>query len=196
MPPPIAFTNYDKLGTFEPWPHPITSQVNKRYTTSTTATTYEIYIGALIAHQPGVATSAEFEIAKSTSERPFEMAFGYSLKSIAGQNYLLIDSQFTAVAALNNEKQVPALAFGIATMAIDGIVYPDQYVMPADGTTSHGGTVSVLGHVQAWDGTNRKTIAGQYRGLIGQSGGKFTKTPTLDLTGQLGKVFLNGPGAQ
>jgi hypothetical protein len=47
---------------------------------------------------------------------------------------------------------------------------------------------SVLGHVQAWDGSNRKTIVGVYLGKIGQSGGRWTRTATTDVTGSLGKV--------
>ncbi len=196
MTDPIAFTNYDIAGAFEPFPSPIRSQVNKKFTTDPAVTTYELYNGCLLAHDPDDTTKTEFVVAENDSERPFAMAFGDSLKQISTVNYLFVDSHFTKVAALNTDKQVPVLHYGIATMYIDGVVQPDAWVMPSDGTTQHGGVAGVLGHVQAWNGSDRKTICGIYRGLIGQSGGKYRKTATLDVTGQLGKIFLNAPGAQ
>ena len=192
----IAFTNYDHAGAFEPFPKPITNQVNKKFTTDPTVTTYDLYNGCLIARDPDDTTKTEWVVAESDAERPFAMAFGYQLKQIAGQNYILTDSAFEIIAALNTDTQTPALHFGVACMLIDGIVQPGSFVMPSDGSTSHSAVTGVLGHVQAWNGSDRKTICGQYQGLIGQSGGKYLKTATLDKTGQLGRVFLNGPGAQ
>jgi len=192
----IAFTNYDHAGAFEPFPKPITNQVNKKFTTDPLVTTYDLYNGCLIAKDPDDTTKTEWVVAEADAERPFAMAFGYELKQLTGQTYILTDSAFGIFAALNTSPQVPALHFGVATMFIDGIVQPDGFVMPSDGSTSHTAVPGVLGHVQAWDGSNRKTICGQYKHLIGQSGGKYLKTATLDTTGQLGRVFLNGPGAQ
>ena len=192
----IAFTNYDHAGAFEPFPKPITNQVNKKFTTDPLVTTYDLYNGCLIAHDPDDTTKTEWVVAEADAERPFAMAFGYELKQLTGQTYILTDSAFGIFAALNTSPQVPACHFGIATMYIDGIVQPDEFVMPSDGTTAHSAVTGVLGHVQKWDGSNRKTICGQYKHLIGQSGGKYLKTATLDKTGQLGRVFLNGPGAQ
>lgn len=191
-----AFTNYDHAGAFEPFPKPITGQINKKFTTDPTATTYDIFNGALISKDPADTTKTTWIVAKAASERPFSMAHGYELKQIASQTYILQDSAFDVFAALNTSVQVPYCSFGICTMYIDGIVQPDDFVMPSDGTTAHSAVTGVLGHVQLWDGSNRKTICGQYKGLIGQSGGKYLKTATTNVTGTLGKVFINAPGAQ
>jgi len=191
-----AFINYDHAGAFEPFPKPITNQVNKKFTTNPLTTTYDFRNGFLISLDPADTTKTAWIIAKATSERPFAMTFGYELKQIASQTYILQDSAFDVFAALNTSSQTPALHFGVATMFIDGIVQPGAFVMPSDGTTAHSAVTGVLGHVMAWDGSNRKTICGQYQGLIGQSGGKYLKTATTDVTGTLGKVFINGPGAQ
>src|ERR1041385_1304049 len=191
----IAFTNYDIPGAFEPFPKPSTSQQNKKFTTDASLTTYDLQRGWLLAHDPDDTTPSDLVVAEADSERPFYMAYGYALKQRTGQTYILQDSAFDILAALHTDPQVPVLEVGVATMYIDGIVNPGDFVMPSDGTTSHSTVTGVLGHVQKWDGSNRKTIAGVYKGLIGQSGGKYRKTPTLNLTGQLGKVHLNAPGA-
>src|SRR5262245_61132291 len=152
-----AFTNYDIAGAFEPFPKPRTRQINKKFTTNPLTTTYDMRRGFLISKDPADTTKTEYIVAKATSERPFGMAFGYALKQLTGQTYLLIDSQFDVFAALNTDTQVPILDYGVATMYVDGVVQPDDFVMPSDGTTSHGGNAGVLGHVQKWDGSNRKT---------------------------------------
>lgn len=191
-----AFTNYDHAGAFEPFPKPITNQVNKKFTTNSLTTTYDIRNGFIISKDPADTTKTAWIVAIATSVRPFAMAFGYELKQIASQTYILQDSAFDVFAALNTSVQTPACHFGVCTMLVDGIVQPDDFVMPSDGTTAHSAVTGILGHVMKWDGSNRATIVGQYIGQIGQSGGKYLKTATLDTTGQLGKVFLNGPGAQ
>ena len=192
-----AFTNYDIAGSFEPFPHPNTNQVNKKFTTDPTVTTFDIPRGFLISKDPADTTPTQWIVAKAASIRPFAMAFGYALKLLGGQSYILVDSQFqTPFAAVNTDTQVPACHYGICTMYIDGVVQPDDFVMPADGSTTHGGNPEVLGHVKKWNGSNRNTICGKYQHLIGQSGGKYLKTATPDLIGTLGRVFINAPGAQ
>lgn len=191
-----AFTNYDIAGAFEPFPKPRTRQINKKFTTNPLTTTFDIRRGFLLAKDPDDTTKTEYVIAEADAERPFCMAYGYALKQLTGQTYILTDSAFDVFAALNTDTQVPVLDYGVATMYIDGVVQPDDFVMPSDGTTAHSAVTGVLGHVQKWDGSNRKTICGVYEGLIGQSGGKYIKTATTDVTGTLGKIFINKEGAQ
>jgi hypothetical protein len=175
------------LGAFEPFPKATTRQINKKFDT-TANTNLEWNRGFLVAYDPAVTTKNEYIIAKATAEKPFYVSIGYALKQITGQSYIVSDQQFTLLGALQSDPLANALFEGVVNMPIDGIVQPGQQVMPADGTTSHSAVTSVLGHVQAWDGSNRKTIVGVYLGKIGQSGGRWTRTATTDVTGSLGKV--------
>jgi hypothetical protein len=190
-----AFTNYDHAGAFEPFPKPITDQVNKKFTTNPLTTTYDFLNGFLISKDPADTTKTEWIIAKATSVRPFAMTYGYELKQVTAGSYILTDNAFAIFSALNTSPKTPALHQGVACMYIDGIVQPDDFLMPSDGTTSHSAVTGVLGHLQLWDGVSRATICAQYQGLIGQSGGKYLRTATLNTTGQLARVYLNAPGA-
>lgn len=185
----IAFVNNDIAGAFEPFPKPVTRQINKTFD-GTAGTDKEWGRGLLVAFDPAVTTKNQYIIAKATAERPFYVAVGYALKQLTGQTYITTDSQFSILAALQSDPLALGLFEGVCTMYIDGIVQPGQQVMPADGSTTHGGTAEVLGHLKAWDGSNRKTIAGVYLGRIGQSGGKWTRTATTDVVGTLGKVHI------
>lgn len=185
----IAFVNNDIAGAFEPFPKPTTRQINKPFDL-TAGTDKEFSRGFLLSFDPAVTTKNQYVIAKAAAIKPFYVAVGYALKQLTGQTYITTDSQFSILAALQSDPLALGLFEGVVTMYVDGIVQPGQEIMPADGSTTHGGNPEVLGHVKAWNGSNRNTIAGIYLGRIGQSGGKWTKTATTDVVGTLGKVHI------
>lgn len=186
-----AFVNNDILGAFEPNPQPVTRQINKKFD-GTASTDKEWLRGYLYAYDPDDTTPTAYVVAEADAERPFYVSVGYALKQLTNipDSYITNLGDFQILGALQSDPLALGLFEGVVTMPIDGIVQPGQQVMPADGTTSHSAVTSVLGHVQAWDGSSRDTICGVYLGKIGQSGGKWTRTATTDVTGSLGKVHI------
>jgi len=188
----VGFINYEIVGTPEPFPIPVTRAMNKKFD-NLVATDKEIARGFLMAFDPADTTKKELVIAKATAEKPFYFCIGYALKPVAGtDNFFMTDTNFTVVGALQSDPKVNALYSGNVAGFIDGIVQPGQQLMPADGSTTHGGSAEVLGHMKAWDGSNRKTICGIYLGRVGQSDGKWVATATTDVIGTIGKIQFNG----
>lgn len=190
-----AFVNYDIAGSFEPFPKATTRQVNKKYD-STAGTDKEWLRGYLYAYDPDDTTKLEYVVAEDDAVGPFYVSVGYALKQLSNipSGYITTDSQFSILGALQSDPLALGLYEGVVTMYIDGIVQPGQKVMPADGSTTHGGSPEVLGHVKAWNGSEPKAVAGIYLAKIGQSGGKWTRTATTNVIGTLARVHIT-PGA-
>jgi hypothetical protein len=191
----VAFVNNDIPGSFEPFPKPTTRQVNKKFD-STAGTDKEWYRGFLYAYDPDDTTKTAYVVAEADAVGPFYVSVGYALKQLANipSNYIMYDGNFAILGALQSDPLALGLYEGVVTTYLDGIVQPGQKVMPADGSTTHGGSPEVLGHFKAWDGSDPKAVAGIYTGLIGQSGGRWTRTATTNVIGTLGKVHVT-PGA-
>jgi hypothetical protein len=189
----IAFVNNEIAGAFEPFPKPITRQVNKKFD-STAGTDKEWIRGFIYAKDPAdLTTQTEYVLAKATAKKPFVVSVDTRRKAVSGTSYLQSGNDFTNLGALQSDPLTNALFYGYVCVYVDGIVKPDNPVMPSDGTTTHTGVAGVLGHVQAWDGVSERAIVGKYLSRIGQSGGKWIRTATPDVTGTLAKIWIGAP---
>lgn len=192
-----AFVNNDIPGSFEPFPKATTRQVNKKFD-GTANTDKEWLRGFLYGYDPDDTTKTAYVVAEADAIAPFYVSVGYALKQLTNlpSGYIMNDADFALLGALQSDPLALGLHEGVVTMYVDGIVQPGQQIMPADGSTTHGGSAEVLGHVKAFSGSEPKAAAGIYLGRIGQSGGKWTRTATPDVIGTLGKVhIIPGGGA-
>lgn len=185
----ISFINNEIAGGFEPFPKPMTRQVNKKFANDTN-TTHEWIRGYLYAKDPAeTTTQAEYVLAKATSKKQFCVSVDTRRKGLSGipNGYITNDADFTLLGALETDPLTLALFSGIVCMYIDGVVNPGEQVMPSNGSGSN-----VLGHVMRWNKSDERQIVGTYLQRIGQSGGKWLKTSTPDAIGTLAKVWVEG----
>lgn len=185
----IAFVNNEIAGGFEPFPKPMTRQVNKKFD-STAGTDKEWIRGYLYAKDPDeTTTQAEYVVAEADSVKQFCVSVDTRRKALSGipNNYIWNDGDFSLLGALQSDPLTLALFSGIVCMYIDGVVNPGEQVMP-----SNGAGQNVLGHVMRWDDNNERQVVGTYLARIGQSGGKWIRTSTPDAIGTLAKVWVEG----
>jgi hypothetical protein len=176
-----GFINFNRAGQFAyNKPH----RVGRVKAIGGSGAAFEIYIGAILAHDPAVTTPVAAEIAKANSVFPFWQALGVEYKKNAGVGYPMAQNDLSLLAKLDTQTSVKVLVMGETLAFFDGIVQPNTPVQVVDGT---GGTI--LGHLKQAAKTDGTKITGRFLGLPGQDG-KYIAAATPNAIGTLGWLAL------
>jgi hypothetical protein len=176
-----GFINFNRAGQFAyNKPH----RVSRVKAVGGSGTTFEIYIGAILANDPAVTTPTDVKIAPANALQPFFQALGPEYKKTAGVTYPVGQNDVSILAKLDTQTSVKVLVMGETLAFFDGVVNPEQPVVVVDGT---GGTI--LGHLKQGAKSDGNKIVGRFLGLPGQDG-KYIAAPTPNAIGTLGWLAL------